>query len=161
MGAGRVYLPVTRVLLERARAEGRFEPPLHGHAVTTELVAELPGADQEELEYAAMQGAALDALTSLGPDDRPRRLVAAADVAEWSAVDEPDDAPTLVEVTVPVPWRRLAAVHADAPDAEDDVRAAARALSDGADEDAPEVQRCLEHELGWYAVQELDQLLEG
>jgi len=158
VAGGRVYLPVTPALLERARVEGRFEPPLRGHAVTEALATELPGADQEELEYAAMQAAALDALATLGPDDRPRRLVAAVDAATWTAADRSDAASSLVDVTVPVPLRRLASVHADSGDAEDDVRAAVRALAAGGPE-APEVQRCLDHELGWYAAQELSALV--
>lgn len=165
MGAGRVYLPVTPQALRRSREHGGFRPPLHGHAVTDALAAELGSHDEEEQEYVAMQAAALDALTLLGPDDQPRRMVAAVDVAAWTAAAGPGSAASLVEVTVPVPWRRLAAVHADSDDAADDVRAAVLALGQGGGEDGPEVglavERCLDHELGWYAVQELALLLEG
>jgi hypothetical protein len=162
VGAGRVYLPVTPELLRRAREQGRFEPPLHGHAVTDELAAELAGSDQEEQEYAAMQAAALDALTMLGADDRPRRMVAAVDVAAWAPSAQTDQTPSRVEVTVPVPLRRLAAVHADSADAGPVVRAAVLALTRGEagrGTDAA-VERCLDQDLGWYAAQELDVLLD-
>jgi hypothetical protein len=160
MGDGRVYLPVTATALGRALAEGRFEPPLRGHAVTGRLAAGLAG-DQEEHEYAAMQAAALDALLLLGPGDRPRRLVAAVDVAAWSVVEDPGEAASLVEVTVPVPLRRLASVHADTDDDAPLVAAAVRALHEEPQSTGTEtaVQRCLDIDLGWYAVQEVDQLL--
>ncbi|MDX6323723.1 MAG: hypothetical protein QOK15_77 [Nocardioidaceae bacterium] len=165
MGEGRVYLPVTAAMLRLAREDGRFRPPLQGHAVTDELADDLGSADQEELEYAAMTSAALDALALLRPDGRPRRLVAAVDVGAWTRVVGPDadagTASSAVEVTVPVPFGRLAAVHADSDDAAPAVRAAVRALTDGGAEPdtTAAVERCLDHELGWYAVQELDSLL--
>jgi hypothetical protein len=167
-----VYLPVTPADLRKAREAGRFEPPLAGHAVTEALAHALAGADDEELEYAAMTAAAVDALALLGVDDRPRRLVAAVDAASWTVSVGPDAADSAVEVTVPVPFRRLAAVHADSEDAGPDVRTAVeaqRAVHGG--EDAAEeaaaageveaaVERCLDRELGWYAAQELDLLLD-
>jgi hypothetical protein len=160
MGEGRVYLPVTPALLRRAREVGRLEPPLAGHAVTEQLAEELAGADDEELEYAAMTAAAADALLLLGPDDRPRRLVAAVDAGSWTASAGADAGSSAVEVTVPVPFRRLAAVHADSDDAAPDVLAAVRARGGPAEPLAVAVERCLEHELGWYATLELDQLLD-
>jgi hypothetical protein len=155
----RVYLPLSRAALEAARATGRFGPaPLRGHAVTDEVRSELAGTDEEELEYAAMTAAALDSLLLLGPADPQRRMVAAVDVpavepAGGEAVSE-------VQVTAEVPLKRLAAVLADAPDAAEAVSAARAALSAGEDADEA-VDRCLDHELGWYAVQELDDLLAG
>jgi hypothetical protein len=56
---------------------------------------------------------------------------------------------------------RLAAVHADSPDAAADV-VAARAEMKGAEggEPGPAVRRCLDRDLGWFATQEVDALLE-
>ena len=153
MAHERVYLPLSATLLRRARAEGRFgKPPLGGHAVTPRLARELGGADQEESEYAAMTAAALASLELLTDADPPRRVVAAVDVPGWEAVESSDD-PSAVRVATPVPWRRLAAVHVDGADAAADVSRAR-----GGDPDA--VERCLDHELGWFAVQEVDELLD-
>jgi hypothetical protein len=172
----RVYLPLTASTLRRAREEGSFgAPPLMAHAVTPTLVEALgaSGPEQEECEYAAMTAAALESLELMGPDDPPRRLVAAVDVPAWEPRPgtEEDAESTAVAVPTPVAWRRLAAVHADGPDAEDDVRAARDAVSSAAGDDLADhpadqearlealVERCLGHDLGWFAAQEVDELL--
>ena len=58
---------------------------------------------------------------------------------------------------------RMTAVHVDGPDAEDAVRAAAEVV-DAADLGDPDAEFALgeaeDHELAWYAVQELPFLLE-
>ena len=153
--AQRVYLPLTPSLLRRAREQGGFgTPPLPGHAVTPALVDELgdAGSHEEECEYAAMNAAGLESLTMLAPDDPPRRVVVAVDVPAW----EPRTGDDVSAVTVPtaVPWRRVAAVHVDGPPAEPDVLAARDGTADA-------LERCLDHDLGWYAVQEVDELLRG
>jgi hypothetical protein len=160
--SGRVYLPVTAASLRRARDMREFGPaPLQGHAVTPAVLAELPDASEEELEYAALTAAALDSLTLLTDDDRARRMVAAVDVTGWEVTSGDDADATAVVVPAEVPWRRLASVLVDAPDAEADVAAARLTRRQGADEAAAAaaLSRCLDHDLGWYAVQELDQLL--
>ena len=53
-----------------------------------------------------------------------------------------------------VPFSQVAAVHVDAPDAETDVAAAVADPSDAA-----LVERAMDHDLAWYAVQEIDELL--
>ncbi len=152
MSGGRVYLPLTASLLHRAReARGFAELPLRGHAVTPALLEALGDGDQDEHEYAAMTAAAMASIALLGEEDPPRRMVAAVDVPAWEPAGDPAD-PTVVLVPSPVRWRDLAAVHVDGPDAADDV-AAARSGTDDA------VDRCLDHDLGWYAVQEVDALL--
>ena len=153
MGSERVYLPLTAGLLRRARTDGGFgDPPLRGHAVTPALADELGRADQEESEYAAMTAASLASLALLTGDDPPRRVVAAVDVPVWEPAGDTDD-PSAVLVPTPVPWRRLAAVHVDGPDVAGDVAAAAGGTADA-------VERCLDHELGWFAAQEVDALLD-
>lgn len=67
-------------------------------------------------------------------------------------------------MTVPscVPLADVAAVHVDDPVAEPDVGGAARAIAaaDTGDEDAALVVALAEdHELAWYATQELPELL--
>jgi hypothetical protein len=161
MSAVRVYLPLTAATLRRARDSGRFGPaPLRGHAVTPALVAALDGSDEEEQEHAAATAAALDALALLHPDDPPRRMVAAVDVPTVEPVADEDVAPSQVVVAHEVPLKRLAAVLADSPDAERDVADARAAVAAGGDA-AVAVERCLEHELGWYAAQEIGVLLDG
>ena len=151
----RVYLPLTPSLLGQARDEGGFtRPPVAAHAVTDELVRDLrePFPDEEEAEYAALTAASLESLTLLRPDEPPRRVVVAADVPEWEP--RPDaDHPSAVSVPTPVPWRRVVAIHVDGVEATADVAAALGGES-GA------VERCLDHELGWFAVQEVDELLQ-
>ena len=165
----RVYLPLTASLLRRARDEGGFGPaPLQGHAVTAALVAELadggPDPDQEDCEYAALTAAALESLLLLGPEDPPRRLVAAVDVASSEPRPGDDADPSAVTVPFPVPLRRLAALLLDDANAGADVVAARDALREAAGAQAdvtPEaVIRCFDHELGWFAAQELGDVLE-
>jgi hypothetical protein len=149
---GRVYLPLSPTLLRRAREDGGFEqPPISAHAVTPELVSELGSPDEEESEYAALSAAALESLWLLRPDEPPRRVVAAVDVPAWEP--RPDQESSAVSVPTRVPWRRVAAVHVDGEDASADVAAALGGATEA-------VVRCLDHELGWYAVQEVDELLE-
>jgi hypothetical protein len=160
MSGVRVYLPVTRSMLRAARDAGRFGPaPLRGHAVTPALVAALGGSDEEEQEYAASTAAALDALSLLGPDDPPVRIVAAVDVPTADPVGG-DAAPSEVVLEHEVPLKRLASVLADSPEAAADVASARVALVAGGAEAQAALDRCLDHELGWYAAQELGRLLD-
>jgi hypothetical protein len=161
MSGTRVYLPVTASMLRAAREAGRFGPaPLRGHAVTPGLVDALGGSDEEEQEYAAATAAAVDVLALLGRDDPPLRMVAAVDVPVVEPVAD-GDAPSEVVLPHEVPLKRLAAVLADSPDAADDVAAARGAVADGGTEAEAALERCLDHQLGWYAAQELGRLLDG
>jgi hypothetical protein len=134
--------------------------------VTPALLEELgEETEQEDAEYVAMTAAALESLRLLGADDPPSRVVAAVDVAAWEprAGEHAEDL-TAVAVAFTVPLKRLAAVHVDGSDAAADVIAARDALA-GLDTANPgslpdAVERCLDHELGWFAAQELDALLD-
>jgi hypothetical protein len=141
----RVYVPVSWDILE-AITRGPVEVA-NGHAVTDEVRSELSGADDEELEYATLGAAAADALGLV--TSRPQRVVLAVDAAATPSGH-------LSEVTLAEPIRLVdvAAVHVDATDAAEDVRAALGAPGDDA-----LLERVLDHELGWYAVQELPDLL--
>ncbi len=154
----RVYVPST---LGRLRgivtADGIGPAPFVAHAVTDAVrVAYADGGD-EEWEYAASTAAAQSSLGMLHDDEPARRVVVAVDVPSARAAGTVD--PTVVEVDDVVPFRRIAAVLADAEDAEADVAAARDALVAGS-EDAEELgERCLDHELGWWAAQEIGDLL--
>ena len=142
----RVYIPSTLALLAHAVSSGGIGPtPLPAHAARTDV-----DADLEELEYDAMTAAAVDSLRLLGPADAPVRVVVAADAVV--SQDRPED--TAVVIAEAVALRDVAAVHVDAPDARDAVAAAV-----GAPGDARLAERVLDHELGWYAVQEIPDLL--
>jgi hypothetical protein len=154
----RVYLPVTPRGLRTARERGWFGPgPLRAHAVTGAVRAVLDDVDEEDREYLVLSSASLDCLSLLGPDDAPVRIVVAADVDDVSPAGDPE-APSAVRVSGEVPWRQVAAVHADSADARGAV-AAARDASAGQVEELTE--RCLDHELGWFGAQEVDELLAG
>lgn len=158
----RVYVPTTLAGLREVVVSGGVGPsPVPAHAVTDALRTTLAGADDEECEYAAMTAAAQESLALLTDDDVPRRVVIAADAA--TVVPREAAEPSAVEVPEVLPVRRVAAVHLDSPDAEEDVAAARAALADGDRSGGAEqaVERCLDHELGWFATQEIGDLLEG
>lgn len=109
----RVYLPATTALLAAWYTAGEVPSTDDGY------VAPEPG---EEGEYAALMAAAADSAALLG-EAGGRRVVVVVEGAG----------------TGPVPWREVAAVHADAADRP-------------ADADP-------EDDLAWYATQEVPDLL--
>jgi hypothetical protein len=157
----RVYVPSTLPRLREAVHAGAVGPlPLLAHAVTDALRAEYAGAGEEEWEYAAMTAAAQDSVGLLTEEDPARRVVIALDAE--AVLPAEGTAASLVVLPEPVALRSVAAVHVDDRDAEPAV-AAARTVWAGArsgDPAATEVlERCLDHELGWFATQEIDRLL--
>ncbi|HJR37217.1 MAG TPA: hypothetical protein VJ819_02430 [Nocardioidaceae bacterium] len=162
MSGTRVYLPSTLSRLADVLASGAVGPaPLRGHAVTEALRTAWPDGGEEEWEYAALSSAAQDSVGLLTATDQPRRVVVVVDGVRAVPV-EADDDPTLVEVREVVAAHTIAAVHSDSGRAEADVAAARDAWADAAAGDATAsvvVERCLEHELGWFASQEIDDLL--
>ena len=158
----RVYVPTSAALLRQVvTSDGVGPAPFVAHAVTDRLRTAWADASDEEWEYAASATGAQASLGLLTEADAPRRLVLALDVATVTPVDGDD--PTMVEVAQAVPFRRIAAVLADDADAEDAVAAARDAfLAAEQGDDAAErvVERCLDHELGWWATQEIGHLLE-
>ncbi|MFF5131730.1 DUF6912 family protein [Streptomyces syringium] len=166
----RVYVPLTLPGLAEAHKAGQLGPaPLDAYAVTPALREWYVSDDIEELEYAALSRAAQASLRRLAadPDAPRRRVVVAVDVPEGAAVADPDralDESALGEVRLAaaVPLAKAAAVHVDSDDAEADVAAAAAALgaADHGDEDARfTVDGAEDHELMWFGVQELPNLL--
>ncbi|MEV5171865.1 hypothetical protein AB0L10_12435 [Streptomyces flaveolus] len=166
----RVYVPLTLPALAEAYKTGELGTgPFVAYAVTPALREWYLSEDIEELEYAALGRAALASLRLLAadPDAVRRRVVVAVDVPEGAASADPDRAlepAALGEVTVKVtvPLAKAASVHVDAEDAEPDVAAAAGALeaADGGDDDAQfVVDGADDHELLWYATQEIPNLV--
>ncbi|QWC84068.1 hypothetical protein KLP28_10650 [Nocardioidaceae bacterium] len=153
--AARLYVPATRALLRAARNTGDLEV-ISAHAVTSALAAAMPGADEEELAWAALTTAAQASLEL--SDDGARRLVLVVDARGATDAGDPDD-PTLVRLEFPPAWKRAAAIHADLPDAAPAVRAARQAYATGSPDADRLAEACLDHELGWFGVQELDDLL--
>ncbi|MFN8107604.1 MAG: hypothetical protein U0R21_07445 [Nocardioidaceae bacterium] len=111
----------------------------HGHAVTTWLRAAWPEADYDDLEYAALMAAAAESASRMNVISSSHFGHRVVLVVDADVLDESDDS-TAVEVATPVAWARLAAVQAD-PDP--------IALDDHEDD-----------ELGWFANQEAEWLLE-
>ncbi|MFI0822454.1 DUF6912 family protein [Streptomyces sp. NPDC021098] len=167
----RVYVPLTLSGLAEAHKTGELGPgPLTAYAVTPALREWYVSDDIEELEYAALSRAAQASLRLLAVDPRVprRRVVVAVDVPDGQAVADPDrglDQSALGEVRIAAAVRltEAAAVHLDAEDAERDVSAAADALgaADVGDDDAQfTVDGAEDHELMWYATQEIPNLIE-
>lgn len=164
----RVYVPAT-VRMLRTLVEDRQLQPLSGtaFALTPALRESYASGDTEELEYAAMREAARASLrliaAELAEEDKSevRRVVISADVPEPTYRPDLDHA--VVRLSGPVAWKQLAAVHVDGGEAEDAVRAAAEVI-DAADLGDPDADFTLgeaeDHELAWYAPQEVPFLLE-
>jgi hypothetical protein len=163
----RVYLPTTLPgLAVLHRAGGVGPPPLAAYAVTPALREWYTSDDLEHLEYAAMAQAARACLPLLAADPAAprRRVVIAADLPERQVSPQAQADRGAVLLAVNVPLRLVAAVHLDAEAAEKDVAAAVDALpaaERGDDDAAFTVDTVEDHELLWYAVQEIPDLLGG
>jgi hypothetical protein len=127
----RVYVPLAWSDL-RALQDGPVRVE-QAHAVTADVRRELGTDDDEELEYAVLGAAAADAVGLVTPE-HPRRLVVVADLPA-----EPLEL-SAVALQGELALKDLLAIHADPP---------GRRTGDAEDQD-----------LGWYGVQEIDQLLD-
>ncbi|HTC68736.1 MAG TPA: hypothetical protein VK662_04150, partial [Acidothermaceae bacterium] len=136
-------------------------------AVTPALREWYREGDIEELEYAAFTRAAVGSLRLLasfpaGDGSAPRRVVLAVDVPDDAVVLDPDADPAAVLVMDAVLLDQVICAHVDDPSAAADVAAAAQlvAAADNGDDDAQfAVDGLGDHELQWYAVQEIPFLL--
>jgi len=164
----RVYVPATLSMLRTLVKSGELAPVSGtAFALTPALRESYSAGDAEELEYAAMADAGRASLRLLAaeldsdPDTSPRRAVIAADV-DYATL-RPDLDAAVVRLAGPVSMRQIAAVHVDTKEAEPAVRAAA-AVMDAADLGDPDAEFTLgdaeDHELAWYAAQELPFLLD-
>lgn len=161
----RVYLPFTLELLTRAVDSGRVETVSGiGYAVTAALREWYAEGDLEELEYVALTHAALASLRLLagGPVASARRVVLAADVADARVNPDAGIDVAAVRVEGAIALASIVSAHVDDPDAAADVLAAVEALTKAAagDEDAQFVVDSVDdHELQWFATQEVPSLL--
>jgi hypothetical protein len=157
----RIYVPTTVAGLAALHTTGRLAPaPLSAHAVTPALRASWVGADDEELEYAVLMAAAFDSLQLIAATSgEPRRVVVVADVDD--ADTQPGTEDTAVTVAVEVPLSRCSAVHVDDADAEGEIVLALGRLPEAAagDERALADVSLVEHELMWFATQEIPDVL--
>jgi hypothetical protein len=161
----RVYLPSTLPGLAAMLAAGEVAEPVV-YAVTPALREWYVDGDGEALEYAALTVAARASLRLIGTSGSapPRRVVVAADAPDGDVRPAPDVDRAAVRLAAPLPWSVVASAHVDDVAAEDDVRAAVGALAaaDAGDDDAAFVVDGVEdHELAWYAAQEVGTLTQG
>ncbi len=159
----RVFLPTTLAALRAALDTGSVDAAT-GYAVTPALREWYVEGDLEELEYAASAAAARASLRLLaaGEGSAARRVVLAVEIADEGVRPAPDLDRAAVRLSAAVPWSAVDSALVDDPSAVDDVRRALPALSaaDAGDDDAAfTVDAVDDHELGWYAAQELPALV--
>ncbi|WP_442945547.1 DUF6912 family protein [Nocardia sp. SSK8] len=174
----RVYIPATIPML-RALVDEREIFPLGAtaFAVTPALREAYAAGDDDELAEVAMQEAARASLRLLAaerdgdaePDAEAaepgspiyRRAVIAADVTGAKLRPDLDDA--VVKLAGPVSFNQVASVHVDLAEAEPQVAKAVDVI-DAADLGDPDAEFVLgdaeDHQLAWYATQELSFLLD-
>lgn len=164
----RVYVPATLPMLQELVAEG-FLQPRGGtaFAVTPALREAYAEGDDEELAEVAKAEAALASLRLLSgePDDGSplRRAVVEADADPDAATPRPDLDDAVVRVSGRLALDQVVAVYVDNAAAEPAVRAAVAVIDDAdlGDEDAElTVGDAQDHDLAWYAVQEVPFLLD-
>ncbi len=164
----RIYLPATLRMLRQLVADGQLQPRSGtAFALTPALRESYASGDTEELEYAAMREAGRASLRLIAGEQaedekvQARRVVISVDLDDVEL--RPDLDYAVVRVSGPVPLSQVAAVHVDTEDAEGAVRAAAEVV-DAADLGDPDAEFALgeaeDHELAWYAPQEVPFLLE-
>ncbi|WP_371830957.1 DUF6912 family protein [Rhodococcoides corynebacterioides] len=170
----RVFVPATTTMLRTLLADGEFSPISRtAFAVTPTLREAYSSGDDDELADVALREAARASLRLLGGEehdetdgDAPapsaaRRVVVAADVDPVTLRPDLDDA--VVRLPQPLSLRDVASVHVDLAEAETAVRAAVEVVdaADLGDADAEFVLGDAEdHELAWYAPQEIPFLLD-
>lgn len=166
----RVYIPATLATLAQLVAEGSLVA-LSGtaFAVTPALRESYAHGDDDELAEVALGEAALASLRLLGAaEDGPsgaalptRRAVLVAEID--GATARPDLDAAVVRLAGPVAIADVVAAYVDNAAAEPAVLAAVGAIDDAdlGDEDAELiVGDAQDHDLAWYATQELPFLLD-
>lgn len=168
----RIYIPVTLPMLQQLVADGSLRPVSGtAFAVTPKLREAYAEGDEDELGEVALREAALASLRllagaaedsgQLGEELPPRRAVLVADVGDVTLRPDLDDA--VVRIGAPVTTDEVVAAFVDNAAAEAQVKAAIEVIdeADLGDEDAElAVGDAQDHDLAWYAVQELPFLLE-
>ncbi len=167
----RVYVPATLAMLQKLVADGSLRPVSGtAFAVTPTLREAYAEGDEDELADVALREAALGSLRLLADDSAaeglaPRRAVLEAevddDIAGISLRPDLDDA--VVRLAGVIPLESVIAAYVDNAAAEPAVLAAVEVVdaADLGDEDAElTVGDAQDHDLAWYAPQELPFLLE-
>src|SRR6202165_3175612 len=165
----RVYIPATLAMVEKLVVDGSVSAVTGtAFAVTPTLRESYAHGDDDELAEVALREAALASVRLLAgePDIRksdlpPRRVVLVAEVDGASLRPDLDDA--VVRLAGPVGIDDMIAAYIDTAAAESAVVAAVEAIdaADLGDEDAELiVGDAQDHDLAWYAPQELAFLLE-
>ncbi|MGB3285090.1 DUF6912 family protein [Mycolicibacter algericus] len=166
----RVYIPATLAMLAQLVADGSLQAVSGtAFAVTPALRESYAHGDDEELAEVALGEAALASLRLLGAagtgpdgDTLPtRRAVLVAEVD--GAAARPDLDAAVVRLAGRVEIGDVVAAYVDNAAAEPAVRAAVAAIDDAdlGDEDAElTVGDAQDHDLAWYATQELPFLLD-
>lgn len=171
-----VYIPATLPMLAQLVADGSLRP-VNGtaFALTPRLREAYAEGDDDELADVALREAALASLRLLAARETgeaegggesselppPRRAVLAAEVEDVTYRPDLDDA--VVRLSGPVPIDDVIAAYVDNARAEPAVARAIEAVdaADLGDEDADLiVGDAQDHDLAWYANQELPFLLE-
>jgi hypothetical protein len=167
-----IYVPVTLAMLQQLVADDSLWP-VNGtaFAVTPRLREAYAEGDDDELGEVALREAALaslrllaaatDAAEQPGATLPPRRAVLVADVGDVTLRPDLDDA--VVRIGAPMAIDDVIAAYVDNAAAEADVTAAIAVIdaADLGDEDAElTVGDAQDHDLAWYATQELPFLLE-
>ncbi|KQU06272.1 hypothetical protein ASG56_00770 [Rhodococcus sp. Leaf7] len=175
----RVFVPATMRMLQTLIDEGEFSPVSRtAFAVTPALREAYSAGDDDELADVALREAARASLRLIGSepgsddvdaedgevsDATPmsRRVVITADIDPVTLRPDLDDA--VVRLPEPLSLTQVASVHVDLAGAESAVDAAVAAV-DAADLGDPDAEFVLgdieDHELAWYAPQEIPFLLE-
>jgi hypothetical protein len=162
----RVYIPATLSALEQLVAEGSLQPRSGtAFAVTPALREAYAEGDDEELAEVAIAEAALASLRLLAAESDPRlrRAVLIADAPDDSVTLRPDLDDAVVRIAGRVVLDHIVAAYVDNAAAEPAVKAAVEVIdeADLGDEDAElTVGDAQDHDLAWYAAQELPFLLE-
>jgi len=169
----RVYIPATLAMLQQLVADGALQPRSGtAFAVTPTLRESYAEGDDEELAEVALGEAALASLRLLAAEsgEEPdggglplRRAVLVADVPDDGAKPRPDLDDAVVRVAGRVDIGQVVAAYVDNAAAEPAVKAAVDVVdaADLGDEDAEfVVGDAQDHDLAWYATQELPFLLE-
>ena len=160
-----VYIPATLAMLQQLVADGSLWP-VNGtaFAVTPTLREAYAEGDDDELAEVALREAALASLRLLaaGDDALPsRRAVLTAEVDD--VTDRPDLDDAVVRLGAPVAIDQVIAAYVDNAGAEPAVTKAIEVIdaADLGDEDADLiVGDAQDHDLAWYANQELPFLLD-
>lgn len=158
-----MFVPATLPLLRRWSAGSLRVDAATGFAVTPALREWYAAGDTEELEDVALTDAARASLRLLAADPLAarRRVVVAVEVA--GASPDATIGRAGVRLRGPVTSEAVAAVYVDDAGAESAVRAAVDGL-DAADAGDPDsaftVEEAEGHELLWFAVQEITDLIE-